>query len=301
MTAILHPKPRSLAYFLYDAANLFTLIYLPYPQHSIKERIKFQQIDEKLCVWEHHREDKRKVLKLRSGPRSQFTVGEFTREKRNGFNKKEGPAILFFGDQFWGQGQTMCYLRNLERITSKDGFPFYPSSHLSAALVLEDRPTIVTNHPCKKTETGECRKFNLSICHLESNERNNIGQPGSFIVTVETNRSQGTRKQGGGQKGVFQTDCTITYLFLFDIFWFGIYFCLFAQQGLQILLYCAPNQPYLSFSRCLTLWICAQHHLQGCSNITSYFGMTSWNKNQSMYSDHNFCNLTTTCSVGNHI
>ena len=38
----------------------------------------------------------------------------------------------------------MCYLRNLERITSKDGFPFYPSSHLSAALVLEDRPTIVT-------------------------------------------------------------------------------------------------------------------------------------------------------------
>ena len=89
----------------------------------------------------------------------------------------------------------MCYLRNLERITSKDGFPFYPSSHLSAALVLEDRPTIVTNHPCKKTETGECRKFNLSICHLESNERNNIGQPGSFIVSVETNRSQGTRKQ----------------------------------------------------------------------------------------------------------
>ena len=99
----------------------------------------------------------------------------------------------------------MCYLGNLERITSKDGFPFYPSSHLSAALVLEDRPTIVTNHPCKKTETGECRKFNLSICHLESNERNNIGQPGSFIVPVETNRSQGTRKQGGVGKSAITT------------------------------------------------------------------------------------------------
>ena len=166
MTAILHPKSRSLLFlFLHEAVNFFytdissisatfhmtasgsVSMVLAFSS-STKERIKFQQIDENLCVWEHHREDKRKVLKLRSDPRSQFTVGEFTREKRNGFNKKEGPAILFFGDQFWGPGQTMCYLRNLERITSKDGFPFYPSSHLSAALVLEDRPTIVTNHPC---------------------------------------------------------------------------------------------------------------------------------------------------------
>ena len=166
MIAILHPKPRSLLLlFLHETIFLHWCIFrirnISYVRisdsmvlafsSSIKERIKFQQIGEKLCVWEHYGEDKRKVLKLRSGPRSQFTVGEFTREKRNGFNKKEGPAILFFGDQFWGPGQTMCYLRNLERITSKDGFPFYPSSHLSAALVLEDRPTIVTNHPCKKS------------------------------------------------------------------------------------------------------------------------------------------------------
>ena len=181
---MLHPKPRSNAYFWHETVNflhwyLFHIWNISYVRisdtmvlafsSSIKERIQFQQIDEKLCVWEHHREDKRKVLKLRSGPRSQFTVGEFTREKRNGFNKKDGPAILFFGDQFWGQGQTMCYLRNLERITSKDGFPFYPSSHLSAALVLEDRPTIVTNHPCKKN--GNWRMSQIQFVHLPSGEQ----------------------------------------------------------------------------------------------------------------------------------
>ena len=125
-----------------------------------------------------------------------------------------------------------------------------------------------------KTETGECR--NLSICHLESNERNNIGQPGSFIVPVETNRSQGTPKQGGGEirkkhkRAFFRRSLQLHIYSFLTFFWFAIYFCLFAQQGLQILLYCAPNQPYLSFSRCLTLWICAQHHLQGCSNISRH-------------------------------
>ena len=114
MTAILHLRPRSLLIFLHKTVNFLHIRNISYVRisdsmvlafsSSIKEIIEFQQIDKKLCVWEHHREDKRKVLKLRSGPRSQFTVGEFTREKRNGFNKKEGPAILFFGDQFWRPG-----------------------------------------------------------------------------------------------------------------------------------------------------------------------------------------------------